>query len=174
MTSHVGHRGGAESTAELGFTLIEMLIVLAITGITVAMIRFGGGVMDRVTGNTAGNDDVQLALSRLVRSATGANERAMIRGRPIALELSTGQYRFVTLDVAGRWIPIANDPLFAERSLPNEWRWESVLRDGYAIEAPYRLFFGNEPVKFSILIATRDGRFVVSGNSLGVVDWVSR
>lgn len=174
MTRHASCRGRAGSTAAPGFTLIEMLIVLAIIGITVAMIRFGGGVLDRVTGNAAGQDEVQRVLHRLARSAAGANERAMMRGQPIALDLSTGQYRFLTLDVAGHWVPIENDPLFAERSLPKELRWESVRRDGYVIEAPYRLLFGNEPAKFSIVIASRDRRFVVSGNSLGAVDWIAQ
>lgn len=164
----------ARSAAGQGFTLIEMLIVVAIIGITLAMIRLGGGVLDRVTGNASGPDEVRTALQRLVRSVAGASERAMIRGRPIALDLSTGRYRFVALDVAGRWIAIDNDPVFAERPLPRNWRWVAVHRDGDAMEVPYRLLFGNEPVRFTIQIATHDGNFVIRGNSLGAVDWVAQ
>ena len=140
----------ARSAPGQGFTLIEMLIVVAIIGITLAMIRLGGGVLDRVTGNASGPDEVRTALQRLVRSVAGASERAMIRGRPIALDLSTGRYRFVALDVAGRWVVIDNDPVFAERPLPRNWRWVAVHRDGNAMEPPYRLLFGNEPVRFTI------------------------
>lgn len=162
------------SAAGQGFTLIEMLIVVAIIGITLAMIRLGGGVLDRVTGNASGPDEVRMTLQRLVRSVAGASERAMIRGRPIALDLSTGRYRFVALDVAGRWVAIDNDPVFAERSLPRDWRWVAVRRDGEPVEAPYRLLFGNEPVRFTIQIATHGGQFVVRGNSLGAVDWTAQ
>jgi len=154
-----------------GFTLIEMLIVLAIIGITLTMIRLGGGVLERVTGN-AGQDETQAALQRLVRSAGVASEQAMIRGRPIVLDLSTGRYRFLALDVAGNWIPVDGDPVLAERSLPGDWRWKGVWRDGEALDAPYRVLFGNEPVKFTIQIATHDRQVLVRGNSLGAVDWV--
>jgi len=164
----------AGSATGQGFTLIEMLIVVAIIGITLVMIRLGGGVLDRVTGNASGPDEVRTALQRLVRSVAGASERAMIRGRPIALDLSTGRYRFVALDVAGRWVAIDNDPVFAERPLPGNWRWVAVHRDGDAMEVPFRLLFGNEPVRFTIQIATHDGNFVIRGNSLGAVDWVAQ
>lgn len=157
--------------AGLGFTLVEMLVVLAIVGITLTMIRLGGGVLERVTGN-AGQDETQTALQRLVRSAGVAGEQAMIRGRPIVLDLSTGRYRFLALDVSGNWIPVDGDPVLAERALPGDWRWKGVWRDGEALDAPYRVLFGNEPVKFSIQIATHDRQVLVRGNSLGAVDWV--
>ena len=103
-----------------GFTLIEMLIVLAIVGITLTMIRLGGGVLERVTGN-AGRDETQAALQRLVRSAGVASEQAMIRGRPIVLDLSTGRYRFLAMDVAGDWIHIDWGPVLDERTLTGRW-----------------------------------------------------
>jgi general secretion pathway protein H len=155
-----------------GFTLIEMLIVLAIIGITLTMIRLGGGVLERVSGNAPGQDETQAALQRLVRSASVASEQAMIRGRPIVLDLSTGRYRFLALDVSGNWIPVDGDPVLAERSLPGDWRWKGVWRDGEAVDSPYRVLFGNEPVKFTIQIATHDRQFLVRGNSLGAIDWI--
>ena len=155
-----------------GFTLIEMLIVLAIIGITLTMIRLGGGVLESVSGNAPGQGETQAALQRLVRSASVASEQAMIRGRPIVLDLSTGRYRFLALDVSGNWIPVDGDPVLAERALPSDWRWKGVWRDGEVVDSPYRVLFGNEPVKFSIQIATHDRQFLVRGNSLGAVDWV--
>lgn len=169
-------RRGGRSFAPLagrGFTLIEVMIVLAIVGVTVAMIHLGGGVLDRVSGGAA-DDDTDVSLRRFVHSVSSASDRAMVRGRPITLELATGRYRFYTLDAAGRWLPIDDNPIYAERPIPEDWRWHAVERDGNALEAPYRLIFGNEPVHFNIRIATADRRFVVRGNSVGAVDWAAQ
>ncbi|HET6720790.1 MAG TPA: prepilin-type N-terminal cleavage/methylation domain-containing protein [Rhodocyclaceae bacterium] len=164
----------ATSLTGRGFTLIEMMIVLAIIGVAVAMIRLSGGVLDRVAGGASAGDESDVSLRRFVHSVAGASERALVRGRPIALELATGRYRFYTLDAAGRWLPIDDSPVFAERSIPDDWRWDAVERDGNALEAPHRLLFGNEPVRFSIRIAAADRRYVVRGNSVGAVDWVAQ
>ena len=158
-------------SAARGFTLIEMLIVLAIIGVTVAMIRLSSGVLDRVSASKDGNDLPGVALQRLTWSLAAASEQAQVRGRPIALDAVTGVYRFYALDPAGRWVPIEGDPVFAERAVPRNWAWEEIQRDGDRISAPYRLIFGTEPVRFSIQIASGDQRFVVVGNSLGAVDW---
>lgn len=157
-----------------GFTLIETLVVLAIVGITLAMIRLGGGVLDRVLGNAAGDADPELALSRFGQSVASASELALARGRPIALDLATGRYRFSTLDVAGRWVAFEGEPVFAERALPEGWRWQAVWRDGEVLVAPYRLLFANEPVRFEIRIAGAAGEYAVTGNTLGTVDWGAR
>lgn len=164
----------ATPSAGRGFTLIEMMIVLAIIGVAVAMIRLSGGVLDRVAGGGSAGDETDVSLRRFVHSVAGASERALVRGRPIMLELATGRYRFYALDAAGRWLPLDDSPVFAERPIPNDWRWDAVERDGNALEAPYRLRFGNEPVRFSIRIATADRRFVVRGNSVGAVDWITQ
>lgn len=169
----VGSRS-ATPLAGRGFTLIEVMIVLAIVGVTVAMIHLGGGVLDRVSGGGAAGDETDVSLRRFVHSVAGASERAMVRGRPIALELGTGRYRFSTLDAAGRWLPIDDSPIFAERPIPKDWRWDAVERDGNPLEAPYQLLFGNEPVRFNIRIAAADRRFVVRGNSVGAVDWAAQ
>lgn len=164
-------RRSAWPWAERGFTLIEVMIVLAIIGVAVAMIRLGGGVLDRVSGGGFSADDSALALQRFAHSVAGAGERALVRGQPIALELATGRYRFFALDAAGRWLPIVDSAVLAERPIPQGWRWEAVERDGNALEAPYRLLFANESVRFSIRIATAERRFIVRGNSVGAVDW---
>lgn len=157
-----------------GFTLIETLIVLAIVGIAVAMIRLGGGVLDRVLGDAAGNEDPEFALRRFGSSVASANELALARGRPIRLDLATGRYRFSTLDVAGRWVPIEGDPVFAERAVPPDWRWQAVMHDGEILVAPYQVLFANEPVSFRIDIAGAQAHYAVTGNALGAVDWGAR
>lgn len=171
---HAAARSGA------GFTLIELLVVLAIIAVTVAMIRLGGGVLDRVSAELAGEaggeagDSSRLALQRLSRSLAAAGDQALARGRPMALDLAAGRYRFSSLDVAGRWVAIDNNPLFAERATPKDWRWATVQRDGEALAPPYRLLFANEAKPFSIGIETAGGHYVVRGSSLGDVNWAAK
>ena len=154
-----------------GFTLIEVMIVIAIIGVTVAMIRLGGNVLDRVSG-ASDSGGLDVPLRRFAHSVAGASEQALVRGRPIALDFGSGRYRFYTLDAAGRWVLIEDDPVFAERTIPDDWRWERVQRDGDEMDLPTRLLFGNEPVRFSIQIARAEQRHVLRGNSVGAVDWV--
>lgn len=160
-------RAAARPTS--GFTLIEVMVVLVIVGISLTMIRLGGGVLDRVAGGdgTSATD----AVRRLSLSAARANEMAQVRGRPMRIDLLAGAYRFYAMDSAGRWSPVEDDPLFAERTLPGEWRWVAASRDGVALEAPYRLHFGSEPVRFNMQLAAGAELFTVRGNSSGAVDW---
>ena len=154
-----------------GFTLIEMLVVLAIVGITVAMIRLGGGVLDQVSGRAAASDEFAISLKRFSHVMGAASERALSRGRPIAIELTTGRYRFFTLDTAGRWEPLEERPYFLERAVPQDWRWESVTRDGDPMTVPFWLILSNEPVSFAIKVAGTNQRYIVRGNSVGAVEW---
>ena len=153
-----------------GFTLIEMLIVVAIIGITVAMIRLGGGVLDQMT-DTGNSNEFAHSVKRLAHSLSKASEQAMIKGRPISIEFLTGRYRFYSLDASGRWESIENERVFIETAVPDGWKWDLVQQDGQKIEAPYRLIFTNEPLRFSISLSGPKEGFLISGNSVGAIEW---
>jgi hypothetical protein len=59
----------------------------------------------------------------------------------------------------------------AERATPADWRWLAAERDGEALEAPVRLLFASEPVRFALGIATAEARFVVRGDTAGAIAW---
>lgn len=163
--------------------MIEVLVVLAVVGVALAAVRLGGGVLDRALGRDAGGGAPGDVVRRLALAAERAGEFAQVRGRPMRLDLFAGGYRFHSLDPAGGWTPVENDPLndprndprrdplLAERSLSGDWRWLAASRDGTLLEAPFRLHFGSEPVRFEIRLAAGGTAYTLRGDSAGSVTW---
>ena len=81
----IGNRGG------LGFTLIEILVVLVIVGIlmSVAFLSFG------ILGDDRGLDREARRLASLIELVS---EEASTQGRDFGIEFMTGGYRFVEYD----------------------------------------------------------------------------
>ena len=76
-----------------GFTLIEVMVVLVILGITTAAVRLS------LSGLQARQTEHEIDRLRLVLEMAG--ERAAVTGTPIAAEFLPGRYRFSTLDTEG-------------------------------------------------------------------------
>lgn len=142
-----------------GFTLVEILVVLAILGIAI------GGVSLAV--GSARAHDADLALERLRHSLEACAERASIRGRPLALELLADGYRFAAPDDDGRWREFAEAPLFSPRQLPDTLRWLG-LRTGNAGTAR-RLEFGQRPPRFELALQGPHGTVLLVGDPSGRV-----
>ena len=92
-----------------GFTLLEILVVLAIIGITLslAVINLGDDRLDRQL------DEEGRRLKALI---TLASEQAILQNREIALAVTTSQYQFLTL-AEKKWQPIAGDRILRLRTL---------------------------------------------------------
>lgn len=144
-----------------GFTLIEVLVVLVIMGVMATVVSIGvGSLSERAD---------ERALERLSRAIEAGAERAMVRGRPLAVEFGAGSCRFLVMNIDGSWQALSEPPLFTEWHLPSGWAWGSLQQDGQLPGKVPRLLFTHEPAEFRLRIGTPQGEAVLLGNSAGNV-----
>jgi general secretion pathway protein H len=94
----------AIGTAERGFTLVELLVVLVIVALMAAVVVVaipepGGGVRSEAL--------------RLAARAEAARERAVMDNRPIALKLDERGYGFLWRQ-GGEWQPVGEKPFLRQ------------------------------------------------------------
>lgn len=141
-----------------GFTLIEVLVVLTIVGVTISGLTLGF--------NAVRERDADHALERLRWILEATAERAQTRGQPIAFELLSDGYRFSILDTDGKWLAFEEAPVFSEKLLPDSLHWEELRTLRGKTE---RLIFGNRSPRFELLVRTPDGIRQLSGQATGTV-----
>lgn len=151
FTTHTPH---TKSTVEGGFTLLELLMVILIIGITISIANLS------FSQNTS--RIVQDEIERLHGLIQLAGEEAVLQGRDLALEFDHDRYQFLESGKKG-WQPVAEDPMLRKRPLPDAVRL-SLLLEG--TEASFedkkklpRIFIlsSGELTPFKITLETDEG-----------------
>ncbi len=127
-------RPGGRRRARGGFTLVELMLVVAIIGLAAAAVILTAPPAGRPVGLEA-----ERFAARLIR----AREEALLSNRPVAVEVDAEGYRFSTFDGAG-WRPLVEGPFRMEA-------WDQ----GTAVRTPARIVFdvtgAADPVAVSVV-----------------------
>jgi type II secretion system protein H len=149
---------------ERGFTLIEILVVIAIIAITAGLAALG------LDGDERG------AAAREARRFAGALEhasaRAQSRAETLGVSADGGGWRFWRRPAeARRWFPVADDDQLAAHAVPPGMSVSPLSFAGQALPAdaivPLRASGRNEP--FAFLLSARSSRIVLAADPLNRV-----
>ncbi|WP_090681868.1 GspH/FimT family pseudopilin [Paraburkholderia phenazinium] len=151
------HNGSRRAARQMGFTLLEMMVVLVIAGLLVSLASMA------MTRNP--RTDLNEEAQRLALLFESAGDEAQVRARPIAWQPYDGGFRF-DMHTDDGWRPLRDDLLGARR-------WEggvtSVTIDYPGSDVhPSRVVFGTEsidaPVQVTLFSAAGQATIVGTGN----------
>ena len=150
--------GGSRS----GFTLLELLVVIVIAGITLGVVSLNAFPNDRqVLVDEAQRIAVLLQLAR---------EEAILRNQPTAFEADASGYRFLVRDESG-WQPLTQDDMLRQRAFkrpPVQLSSDPPATDN-GLPGTLRIPFGREPVDkpFALTMAAGDARVIIRADGIG-------
>jgi general secretion pathway protein H len=151
---------GLLSSHARGFTLLELLIVLVIVGITLGMISFNAMPNDQ---KVLQNDAQRIAL--LLQTA---RDEAIVRNHPIAFEAEPDRYRFLIHD-ENAWQVLKQDDLLREREFKKSPVTFSISPSSLEQSLPMRIIFGREPVDkpFDLTLSLGEASVVIHADGIG-------
>lgn len=143
-----------------GFTLLELLIVIVIAGITLGLVSFNAIPSERqVLQNEAQRIALLLQLAR---------DEAIVRNRPIAFEADGQQYRFLIRNDK-EWEPVTQNDLLRERDFKRAPVGLAITPPSAGQTNPLRIVFGREPVDrpFTLTMASGELRANIHADGVG-------
>lgn len=144
-----------------GFTLIELMVVMVIIGITLGMVSLNALPSPR--------QNLENEAKRLALLLQLARDEAIVRNRLVAFEASSDSYRFIVRNDQSSWDQITNDDLLRQRPFKNAP--VTVLLDppGAGTGNPMRITFGREPVDkpFIMTLIAGDNSVSVRADGIG-------
>ena len=158
-------------TRSSGFTLIEILIVLVVIGITVALVSV----------NFARDNKAELneTAKRLALLLQAANNEAIVSGKSLAFIGNRSGYEFYHRDKERKWNEQLNEEPFTGNQLPSSTSIADLTIDTAKVPITTPLIFSSSGFNppFNIVLANTDIRIAVVGDAGGniyVQDFVSR
>ncbi|HTN94447.1 MAG TPA: type II secretion system minor pseudopilin GspH [Gallionella sp.] len=143
-----------------GFTLLELLVVLVIVGITLGAVSFNALPSKR--------QELQNDAQRISLLLQLARDEAIVRNRPIAFEAETDRYRFLLFE-DNKWQALQQDDMFRERKFKRSPVIFSVNPPTAEQTTPLRIIFGREPVgiPFILTLAAGDDKVAIHADGIG-------
>jgi general secretion pathway protein H len=164
MTDHV--RGSprrsmrrAGALAERGFTLVEIMVVMVIIGITLGMVS--------VNVIPSPRQDLEAEARRISLLLQLARDEAIVRNRPITFEATSERYHFLVRNET-RWDLITNDDVLREREFKNAPLTLLLNPANAGTSDPLRITFGREPVDKPFILTLASGANQVAIQADGV------
>jgi len=146
---------------QAGFTLIEILVVLVIIGITVAMVSINLMPDDKRVLTTE--------AQKLALLFEQARDEAIISGKEIAWSVEGDKTRFWHKDDKGKWTPVSGDELFRERDLAPGVKLLELQINSVKAAMNERLIFspGGMNMPFKLDLGLNTSHVSIAGDNLG-------
>lgn len=147
--------------AAAGFTLVEIMVVMVIIGITLGMVSFNA--------LPSPQQDLQKEAQRIALLLQLARDEAIVRNRLVAFEADTARYRFLVRNET-RWDPVTEDDLLRERPFKSAPVTLLMEPPGtYPDKSVTRITFGREPVDkpFVLTLANNGSQVAIRADGIG-------
>ncbi|AWL05193.1 GspH/FimT family pseudopilin [Massilia oculi] len=149
--------------ASSGFTLVELLVVMVIIGITLGLATLNALPSPR--------QDLENEARRIALLLQLARDEAIVRNRLVAFDANGERYRFMVRGDTG-WEPVTRDDLLRERSFKNPPLRLQLEPSGTGAGSGgpdmLRITFGREPVDRPFVLTLASGANAVAIRADGV------
>lgn len=143
-----------------GFTLVELLVVLVIIGITLGLASLNAIPSPK--------QDLQQEAKRIALLLQLARDEAIVRNRQVAFEANSEGYRFVVRNDSG-WEPVTRDDLLRERTFRGAPLQVTLAPSMRSDPGTVRIIFGREPVDkpFVLALASHGNAVAIRADGVG-------
>ena len=142
-----------------GFTLVELLVVMVIIGITLGLASLNAIPSPR--------QNLQQEAQRIALLLQLARDEAIVRNRQVAFEANPERYRFIVRNDTG-WEPVTRDDLLRERIFKSGPLRLVLEPNSGANPNALRIVFGREPVDKPFVLTLASGPDAVAIRADGV------